>query len=602
MWSRSNSPERRRRLYRAALLLMALSAAPTTAREQPTTPPPPPPRPSGLEERVDVRVAEFKLLATDRQGKPVTDLKPEELVVIEDGQERKLAYFERVVSRAADATWGLETTAPVALHPPGEKAAEVETPAAVVPPPPPVRRVLLGFDVKSSKMVSRERWRLAARQWVEQNMRPEDRVAVVIFRTYPDWVAPLTNDKNLLLAAIDQILDVQGAPDRDRRRDVTRLLDDVRVRCIPDPGRQKDNPTTCALETARPFVQEWFTESAETLSVMSSLVGQAAAIPGAKLAILFSEGVIPDPIEVATAVLQSMIGNSSLRFAEGSFGTQVRDLQREITRIHSSARAAGIVFQVVDTRPPSGAGGEDLENSSVSGRSAFRQDPWAEINNSTRSALIMLASETGGRYFPFRQDLAEHLDAAGRGLEGLYAVGYYRDPTVPMSKLKVKIKRRGVEGITQRMADWAQRGPQPLRPDLDIGQPTPTGRGDNLSLPISVVFGLADLPLRRGAGGRGCQAGLFLQALRPDGTIAAEVFDAVTVFTEKSAEQVTGEKVRETVRLELAPGSYRIRLRLVDERMQKLGDRVVDLTLGMGTVRPGLEPTASTLPAPSTPQ
>ena len=59
--------------------------------------------PSGVfEDRLDVRLVQIELLATDRQGRPVTDLEADELIVREDGRVQDVALFERHVPLTAE--------------------------------------------------------------------------------------------------------------------------------------------------------------------------------------------------------------------------------------------------------------------------------------------------------------------------------------------------------------------------------------------------------------------------------------------------------------------------------------------------------------------
>jgi hypothetical protein len=96
------------------------------------------------------------------------------------------------------------------------------------------------------------------------------------------------------------------------------------------------------------------------------------------------------------------------------------------------------------------------------------------------------------------------------------------------------------------------------------------------------------LPLRRGAGGRGCQLGIFLQAQRRDGTVAAERFDTDIIVVDKDdLDDLEGQYYNHTTGLELEPGQYRLRARVSDDFNEIVGDKFIDLTVGDERIAPG---------------
>jgi hypothetical protein len=96
------------------------------------------------------------------------------------------------------------------------------------------------------------------------------------------------------------------------------------------------------------------------------------------------------------------------------------------------------------------------------------------------------------------------------------------------------------------------------------------------------------LPLRRGAGGRGCQMGIFVQAQRRDGSIAAERFDTEIIVVDKDElEDLEGQYYNHTTGLELEPGQYRLRARLSDDFNDIVGEKFIDLTVGNERIAPG---------------
>lgn len=552
------------------------------AQEQPRTLP--------LEERVDIQVAEFTLLVTDKAGRPVTDLSPAEITVYEGKKKQRLAFLDLASKQAQERAWAITAPAPAPLFD-GKKTVAVSSPAQV-PAPAPVRRVILAFDAKNSRLRVRETWREAARAWIESSVQPGDRVAVAGLGALPEWFAGPTGNREELLAAIDRASIPANTPNRDRIGEMTRFVEGVRTNCASEAsggGSRAAGSWTCAAELARPAVDQWWRESLESIEALRALVGQLAAFPDRKTVILFSEGIIPEPGEVAGAAIQSVLG-SAQNFTASMTWSLDRNVTRELKYLQGEARAALVSFWALDTRPTSQRRqlAETLENPTrapIPGQS-FGVDPWTEMYETTRGVLKTLAQETSGRYAAGTDSLLGKLAAAGSAESGAYLVGYYRsEPGTPLERIKVKLSRRGVEAELPQQAGLRRRGPRHLHLDISIGAPEPAGAEEKLILPVKILTPFDELPLRKAGAVRGCQIGLLLQAIRPDGTLAGEVFEEVTAVREESA--LAGGAFEHLSRLLLDPGPYRLRARISDDRSILLGDTIVDLTVTLSAVSPG---------------
>src|SRR5229473_7293144 len=172
----------KRRHFLAAVLIAQLSAA--AFAQQPRTPitepPPPPPqqaktqpqRPEDIDVvRITTNLVQVDAVVTDKNGKVVTDLKPEEVQIFEDGKPQKITHFSYNVIESA-------VVAPLA------KTANVDKNA---PPAPPVavkleqvRRTMaivvddLGLSFESTYYVRR-----ALKKFVDEQMQTGDLVAII---------------------------------------------------------------------------------------------------------------------------------------------------------------------------------------------------------------------------------------------------------------------------------------------------------------------------------------------------------------------------------------------------------------------------------------
>src|SRR5438105_3377921 len=107
------------------------------------------------QETIKVHVVEVPVTVLDRSGNPIRNLKASDFSLFEDGKKQAITAFD-----AIDFTSN-------------------ESVSAISPINPNARRsFLLLFDLGYSDVKSVERARIAARQFVAQNVLPRDLVAV----------------------------------------------------------------------------------------------------------------------------------------------------------------------------------------------------------------------------------------------------------------------------------------------------------------------------------------------------------------------------------------------------------------------------------------
>jgi len=555
-------------------------------------------------EEVAVELAEVSVLVTDRRGNAIVDLKPEEITVFENGKPQRLAYVDNVggtrfAGKIDDAS------PPAAVYDRQGQMVDAGEIDAVLPARA-VRRVVLAFDVKNSKLNVREKWRQAGEDWVRDEMRDDDLVAVVLFRSYPYWLVNFTSDKEAVLHSIEAVSFDQGIQDRDKRRDVSQLVEDIHSLCTdlgkPSDRRRKGSGQTggatpgsdeagCAYNLAEAQVQQWDLEAGETLGTLRGLTGQLAAVTGRKMVILFSEGWVSDAATAGTQAMLAVFGFAKVDTTVVRWSLE-RDSLREVNALHLTAKAANVSYFTIDTTRGYDAGfGGSLERGQHLSYQNQGVNPWSEMNWDTRQSLNALAKETGGRSYYGTKDLEQKMTAAADSFFGYYLVGYYRsDPRARAGKVRVKVDRAKLDiGYPDKPTLWPHRA-SPVRLDLSVGQPSLDASGVAQALPFKFTMDLGDMPLRRGAGGRGTQLGVYVQAIRPDGTVAAERLDIATVVLDREERKVRETQLYEhSTELVLAEGPYRIRARISDDRQKIVSERVLDLTVKAGTVVAGFE-------------
>lgn len=574
----------------AALILLALPAAGPAAGDEPQQKPPP--LESSVAEHVEVQLVELKVTVSDRRGNPVSDIRPDEITVRESGKPQRLAFFEPVAFR--EIVTGEEAPmepAPVYDAEGGVTQGSVE----LVRPPKPVRRIIFVFDPRNSRTTVRDDWRLAAQEWVREKKLPDDEIGVVVLRGIPDWSGPLTRDTSAVLNQLDRLDLHTGVPNRNRRNEMSDLIEQLEALCSDTSGVRNSSAAAsdlaevgCAYEVSRPVLFEWSQQTLESTEVLRDLSGQLAAIPGEKSVILFSEGMIDDPGQVIVNAMLNVFTYSQVDISSMK-SRLAGERNWELVELQRTASAANVVVFTLDSRHANeGSNFSNLERTSTMTTGMLGVNPWKEMYDATRGTLTALAHATGGRPFYGADDLPEKIDQAAGLFYGVYSLGYYRsDPSSARGKVTVKIDRKKLVLDYDKKPRRQAHQPRPAQLDLAVGRPRPLA--ENLyALPVSLLSPLGQLPLRANGKMRGCDVGVFFQALSPDGSILSESFETVTVvLDEEQYREARSQQWQHRLQLEVPAGPLRLRARISDDRQVLLADRSIDLTVGEGEVSGG---------------
>jgi len=374
----------------ALAAMIAVVALPTLPQQQPPVNPreqvplpPPQPAPQGKGViRAFTDLVEIDVQVTDRSGKPVKGLKPEQFSVLEDDKAQKISSFDYYDIEAVE-TAGAEDARPIVV------------PLGTVAPPEQVRQsvrdhrlIVLFFDMTSMQPDELLRSTDAAQRFLREQMTPADLVAVVAFGNQLRVMANFTNNRKLLERGVARL--VPGSESQ-----LAALAD-----AAPAPGEEAVTEDTAAAFTADETEFNIFNTDRK-LTAMESLADLLRGIPGKKAVIQFTGGITQTGEE----------NRSQLRAAT------------------DAANRANVSFYAVDSRGlmatiPGGdpSAGAAAGTAMFSGAAVFHQ---AQSRQDSRETLATLATDTGGRAFFDVGDFREAFQKVQGDAGGYYLLGYY---------------------------------------------------------------------------------------------------------------------------------------------------------------------------------
>lgn len=377
--------------------------------------PNPTPTPDDDVVKISTNLIQIDVTVTDKKGKVITDLKPEEIEIYENGDRQKITNFSFVSS----------------VKPTEEKPKETDKTAAPVPTsklrPEQVRRTFaLVVDDLTLSFESAYYTRRALKKFVDEQMQDGDLVAIVRTGAGIGALQQFTYDKRMLYAAIEK---VKWNPMGSGGISVFAPIEPA-----PETGAglsgqldSGEDDTPSGAETLEDFRTSVFATG--TLGALRYIVQGMGDLPGRKSVILFSDG---------------------FRIFERDNSTgRVFDFLKTLV---DTANRSSVVFYTIDPRGLQFTGFTAADN--TSGMNAQRMsDAMSERSeqlSATQDGLRYLARETGGFAVVNNNDIN---GGVRRVLEdqSYYLIGYDPDSDTfdplkrKFNKLTVKVLRKGAE-------------------------------------------------------------------------------------------------------------------------------------------------------------
>lgn len=396
----------------ALVLLFCASICAQNARPVAT----PTPSDDGDVVKITTALIQVDVTVTDRSGKIVTDLKPQEIEIFENGEKQKITNFSFVSNlRTTEETVRKASEKPVIIPPSAIRAERVR------------RTIALVVDDLTLSFTSTFYVRRALKKFVDEQMQEGDLVAIIRTGAGIGALQQFTNDRRQLYAAIDKVRwNPIGTGNIGSFAPLEAKIDTGQPPREPEAGER--TPEGAQREAAE-FRESLFATG--TLGALNYVVRGMSELPGRKSILLLSDGF-------------KLFSEDALGFRESG------RVMETLRRLVDSANRASVVIYTMDAR--------GLEVTSLtaaddtSGRSldeigeemSRRRDKLFD----TQSGLQSLARQTGGISIINSNDLSggirKILDDQSYYLLAYEPDDSTFDPKVRrFNKLEIKVTRPG---------------------------------------------------------------------------------------------------------------------------------------------------------------
>ncbi|CAN5190640.1 hypothetical protein BH20ACI1_BH20ACI1_15900 [soil metagenome] len=408
--------------------------------------------------KISTSLIQLDVTVTDKKGKIVTDLKPEDFEVYENGKKRTITNFSLITVDSKDkpaetinppAAINKNNKKPILIPPVKLKAEQVRRTYALVVDD-------LGLSFESIRYVQQ-----SLKKFVNEQMQEGDLVAVIRTGRGIGSLQSFTSDKRQLLAAIDKIKwNSQGRSGISSFDPIgTTLREDLdgtkQVVGGSKSVQGKDEEKAFERQLGE-FRNDNF--SVGTLGALSYIIRGMSKLPGRKAVMLFSEGFPlisnggPNRIFEQMKILADLANRSSVVF----YTLDPRGLQ-----VPGMANANDVVRETIPF---------DFDPANYSDARTAREEDFRD----SQTSLRYLAYETGGVPFVNQNDLSKGLQRATDDQSSYYLLGYEPDEAtfdpkkLKFNKIEVKLLRpdlkiryrSGFFGVTDEKIQQTPQNPK----------------------------------------------------------------------------------------------------------------------------------------------
>jgi VWFA-related protein len=447
------------------VLLLALSgsAQQPSPSPQPNPPNTPPPaarqRPTPGDDdvvRISTNLVQVDAVVTDKSGKPITDLRPEEIRIFEDGRPQAVTNFSYVIADSSNPN-----------KPPG-LAVVADKAAPPVPSltlrPEQVRRTMalvvddLGLSFQSTYYVRR-----ALKKFVDEQMQPGDLVAIIRTSGGIGALQQFTSDKRHLYAAIDRVKWYSGG-----RSGITPFAP------IENNSGQSEE-AQAANEELNQFREDMF--AVGTLGAVSYVVRGLRELPGRKSILLISDGFTIYSRSDSTRNYRAL---ESLR--------RLIDQAGRASVVIYTMNAAGLQTLMLTAADNTGMMTPEQLEQQMTNRRTTAFD--------SQEGLSYLAQETGGIAIRNSNDLSGGIRRVIEDQKGYYLIGYRPEEATfdlrtgrrTFHKLSLKVLRPGKFNVRMRHGFYGVSDEE--------ARATPTTAREQIHAALFSPFGSAGVHVR----------------------------------------------------------------------------------------------------------
>ncbi|MCU0237993.1 MAG: VWA domain-containing protein [Pyrinomonadaceae bacterium] len=369
---------------------------------------------------INTTLIQIDVTVTDKKGKIVKDLKPEDFEIYENKEKQTITNFSFIENQQP------KKNEPNEIKPQNSK---IPLPPARIKPENTKRTIALVVDDLTLSFESTYYVRRALKKFVEEQMQEGDLVAIVRTGAGIGALQQFTNDKRILLAAIEKVKwNSYGSGGISAFPPIEASFADMMKNANPNMTEEAYQEALGREREQANMRSEGFANV--SLSALNYVINGMKDFPGRKSVMLMSDGFSP--------LLTDREG-----FLQAS-----SELTSAIKKVVDTANRSSVVVYTMDARGLQTLGLNAADNTSgltperINQQISERSTQLAD----TQATLKDIAEETGGFAIVNNNNLSGGIEKMLYDQTGYYLIGYQPDSdtfdpkTTRFNKLTIKVK------------------------------------------------------------------------------------------------------------------------------------------------------------------
>src|SRR5437660_1099954 len=433
--------------------------------------------------KVTSNLVSLDVIVKDKKGKAITDLKPEDFTISENGVPQKVEFFDSTLTSGSEARQ--TTTAIVSTQP------QVRAPTSF-----PRNIIALVLDGQSTEVANLKHVREGMLKYIRERITDNDSVALFSISAGLQLLQPFTHDKAALIAAVEKAYDSSTVSKTSEARGISKNISALRDKISAGPPGETvaSSPAAGAAGSAmaeKMIAQRMLEEYIQLRSALSTqqtrpvLAALAAiaeglrSVPGKKTLVMFSQGF------VATEALDWQVQSTIDIANRANVAVYIIDS----TGLTGGTPTSGALVASSPLAGISGELGMEQRRRAAAGESVFDISRQEGLNRQ-QDLLYRISEDTGGHFLKNTNDIGAGLERIDSEIRSRYTLASRStDANFDGSFRKVKIEvRRAETNILARSGYYAIPPSQivPMSPDDRKLLANFAGMEANSTLPLSL--------------------------------------------------------------------------------------------------------------------
>ncbi len=462
-------------------------------------------------DRVDVNVINVEVFVTDKKGRPITGLGPDDFEILEDGRSVEISNFY-AVARQDQIAEDLDRDREILRSERSRQTRRQELPEDQQ------LNLLVYVDHFNLHQTSQKRILDDLGGFLEDRVTQGDNVMLVGYNRKVEVVQTFTRDRRKIsdgLARLRKTVTSAQLDDAERRRTMREMLPTPQSSLVGNSPRLPGDDEAAAYQVLLSYVQKVRSDLRYSTRAVERVARSLSGLPGRKAILYVSDGLPKRPGESVYQHFQDLYGSSmpvsTSRAIDPMIESIVENESHLMNEIVRQANAHQVTFYTLYARgPSSGLVGAEFTDLAALGSGRSTLETTRILN--LQEPLIEMAQATGGSSVLNTVNFDGAFDTLATDFDSFYSLGYrsHHGGDGRYHKIDVRVKRPGFKvrhrtGFVdkpevERVADRTLSSlilnmeKNPLGVHLDLGAPEKKGRNTYL-VPILIRIPFSEVTL-----------------------------------------------------------------------------------------------------------